>query len=177
MAGLSCALSGASCCVLPTYFEATRFLSGYCGALHCVLFSVKLQLKTVQISILIFLPVPSACTSAIITFVRASLREWRRDRYRTGQPSTNDVHTSLEKKNNCDLVHHQHFRLVSSTKVKIDLVIVFIYKDPFSSCLSLVLVTGKRSLTNIFRHSFPQRDLHWCEFALLYSIYLDRKST
>src|SRR4029434_7284832 len=65
------------------------------------------------------------------------LREWRRDRYRTGQHSTNDVHTSLEKKNNCDLVNHQHFRLVSSTKVKIDLVLVFIYKDPFSSRLML----------------------------------------
>src|SRR4029434_1136299 len=37
MAGLSCALSGASCCVLPTYFEATMFLSGYCGAL-CFIF-------------------------------------------------------------------------------------------------------------------------------------------
>src|SRR4029434_3695475 len=37
MAGLSCALSGASCCVLPTYFEATRFLSGYSGAL-CFIF-------------------------------------------------------------------------------------------------------------------------------------------
>src|SRR4029434_6644931 len=60
---------------------------------------------------------------------------WRRDRYRTGQHSNNDMHTSLEKKNNCDLVNHQHFRLVSSTKVKIDLVIVFIYKDPFSSRL------------------------------------------
>src|SRR4029434_2380184 len=95
------------------------------------------------------LPVPSAGTSAIITFShRASLaclsghlREWRRDRYRTGQHSTNDV----QKKNNCDLVNHQHFRLVSSTKVKIDLVIVFIYKDPFSSRLSLVLVPGKRN--------------------------------
>src|SRR4029434_8049761 len=86
------------------------------------------------------------------------LREWRRDRYRTGQHSTNYVHTSLEKKKNCDLVNHQNFRLVSSTKVKIDLVIVFIYKDPFSSRLSLVSVTGKRSLTNIFRHSFRQRN-------------------
>src|SRR4029434_11110710 len=85
---------------------------------------------------------------------------WRRDRYRTGQHSTNDVHTSLEKKNNCDLVNHQHFRLVSSTKVKIDLVIVFIFKDPLSSRLSLVLVTGKRSLTNIFRHSFSQQNEH-----------------
>src|SRR4029434_4624709 len=37
MAGLSCALSGDSCCVPPTYFEATRFLSGYCGAL-CFIF-------------------------------------------------------------------------------------------------------------------------------------------
>src|SRR4029434_3008056 len=37
MAGLSCALSGASCCVLPTYFEATGFFSGYCGAL-CFIF-------------------------------------------------------------------------------------------------------------------------------------------
>src|SRR4029434_853936 len=37
MAGLSCALSGASCCVLPIYFEATRFLSGYCGA-FCFIF-------------------------------------------------------------------------------------------------------------------------------------------
>src|SRR4029434_4888767 len=89
------------------------------------------------------------------------LREWRRDRYRTGQHSTNDVHTSLEKKNNCDLVNHQHFRLVSSTKGKIDLGIVFIYKDPVSSRLSLVLVPGKRSLTNIFRHSFRQRNEHW----------------
>src|SRR4029434_505217 len=128
MAGLSCALSGASCCVLPTYFEATRFLSGYCGALHCVLFSVKLQLKTVQISILIFLPVPSACTSAIITFVRVSLREWRRDRYRTGQPSTNDVHTSLEKKKILTFVHHQHFRLVFSSKAKISIETVFFFQ-------------------------------------------------
>src|SRR4029434_5361501 len=37
MAGLSCALSGDSCCVPPTYFEATRFLSRYCGAL-CFIF-------------------------------------------------------------------------------------------------------------------------------------------
>src|SRR4029434_4464252 len=74
------------------------------------------------------------------------LREWRRDRYRTGQHSTNDVHTSLEKKNNCDLFNHQHFRLVSSTKVKIDLVIVFIYKDPFSSRLS----PGKKVVNEYF---------------------------
>src|SRR4029434_2392153 len=63
---------------------------------------------------------------------------------------------------NCDLVNYQHFRLVSSMKVKIDLVIVFIFKDPFSSRLSLVLVMGKRSLTHIFRHSFRQRNYHWC---------------
>src|SRR4029434_2487704 len=37
MAGVSCALSGASCCVLPIYFEATRFFSGYCSAL-CFIF-------------------------------------------------------------------------------------------------------------------------------------------
>ena len=48
-----------------------------------------------------------------------------------------------------DLVNHEHFRLVSSTKVKIDLVIVFIFKDPFSSRLSLVLVMGKRLLTKL----------------------------
>src|SRR4029434_7395733 len=81
-----------------------------------------------------------------ITFVRASLACLRasqgaEERYRTAQLSTNDVHTSLEKRN-CDLVNHQHFRLVSSTKVKIDLVIVFIFKDPFLSRLSLVLVIG-----------------------------------
>src|SRR4029434_7016958 len=68
------------------------------------------------------------------------------DRYRTGQHSTNDVHTSLEKKNNYDLVNHQQFRLVSSTKVKIDLVIVFIYKDPFSSGLS----HGKKVVNGYF---------------------------
>src|SRR4029434_5500693 len=92
-----------------------------------------------------------------MTFVSASLaclsghlREWRRDRYRTGQHSTNDVHTSLGKKNNCDLVNHQHFRLVSSTKVKIDLVIVFIYKDPFSSRLSLVFSHGKKVVNEYF---------------------------
>src|SRR4029434_4640373 len=78
------------------------------------------------------------------------LREWRRDRYRTGQHSTNDVHTSLEKKNNCDLVNHQHFRLVSSTKVKIDLVIVFIYKDQFSSRLS----PGKKVVNEYFSSVF-----------------------
>src|SRR4029434_10704437 len=73
------------------------------------------------------------------------------------------VHTSLEKNKNCGLVNHHHFRLVSSTKVQIGLVIVFIYKDTFSSRLSLVLVTEKRSLTNIFRHSFRQRSEHWCD--------------
>src|SRR4029434_2410332 len=58
-------------------------------AVHCALFSVKLYLKTVQITILIFLPVLIAVSSAIITFVRAGhFREWRRDRYRTGQHSS-----------------------------------------------------------------------------------------
>src|SRR4029434_1764837 len=96
-------------------------------------------------------------------FVRASraclsghLREWRRDRYRSGQHSTNDVHTSLEK-NNC-LPPTLSSLLVSSTNVKIYLVIVYLCKDQFSSRLSLVLVPGKRSLTNIFRHSFRQRN-------------------
>src|SRR4029434_6820218 len=138
MAGLSCALSGASCCVLPIYFEATMFLSGYCGALCFIFCQVIIKDYPDIYSYFSSSSLPSACTSDIMTSVRASLaclsghlREWRRDRYRTGQHSTNDVHTSLEKKNNCDLVNHQHFRLVSSTRVKIDLVIVFIFKDPF----------------------------------------------
>src|SRR4029434_3209594 len=158
MAGLSCALSGASCCVLPTYFEATRFLSRYCGAL-CFIFCQVIIKECSDI----YSSFSSSTDCLNLCHVTARLLgllgrhwEWRRDRYRTGQHSTNDVHTSLEKKNNYDLVNHQHFRLVSSTKVKIDLVIVFIYKDPFSS--RLVLVTGKRSLTNIFRHSFRQRN-------------------
>src|SRR4029434_1189360 len=156
MAGLSCALSGASCCVLPTYFEATRFLSGYCGAL-CFIFC-QVIIKDCP-DIYSYFSSSTECLNFShhnvkplgVTCMSGHLREWRRDRYRTGQHSTNDVHTSLEKKkNNCDLVNHQHFRLVSSTRVKIDLVIVFIYKDPFSSRLSLVLVPGKRSLTNIY---------------------------
>src|SRR4029434_990233 len=106
------------------------------------------------------------------------LRERRRDTYRTGQHSTNDVHTSLEKKTNCDLVNHQHFRLVnessnrfshsfylnfrlvSSTKVKIDFVIVFIYKDPFSSRLS----HGKKVVNEYFS-------------STKLTLYQDRKST
>src|SRR4029434_4353481 len=86
------------------------------------------------------------------------LREWRRDRYRTGQHSTNDVHTSLEKKNNCDFVNHQHFRLVSSTKVKIDLVIVFIYKDPFSSRLTLRFHLGELSAAGISSRGHCQKN-------------------
>src|SRR4029434_1424260 len=159
MAGLSCALSGGFCCVVSTYFEATRFLSGYCGAL-CFIFC-----KVTIINCPDFYSYLSSSTECLnfshhnvnpqsVTRMSTHLGAWRRNSYMTGQHSPNDVHTSLEKKKNCDLVTHQHFRLVSSTKVKIDLVIVFIYKDPFSSRLSLVLVTGKRSLTNIFRHSF-----------------------
>src|SRR4029434_3573889 len=103
MAGLSCALSGASCCVLTINFEATRFLSGYCGAL-CFIFCQVIIKDCPD-----FYSSFSSSTECLhlghhITFVRASLaclsghlREWRRDRYRTGQHSTNDVHTSLEK--------------------------------------------------------------------------------
>ena len=150
MAGLSCALSGASCCVLPTYFEATRFLAGYRGALCFIFCQVIIKDCPDIYSYFSSSSLPSAWTSAIMTFVRASLaclsghlREWRRDRYRTGQHSTNDVHTSLEKKKQLWLSQPPTFssRLVSSTRVKIDLVIVFIFKDPFSSHLSLVLVT------------------------------------
>src|SRR4029434_2244441 len=123
MAGLSCALLGASCCVLPTYFEATRFLSGYSGAL-CFIFC-QVIIKDCP-DIYSYFSSSTECLNfshhnVSVTCMSGHLREWRRDRYRTGQHSTNDVHTSLEK-----------------TKVKIDLVIVFIHEDPFS----LVLVTG-----------------------------------
>src|SRR4029434_1532016 len=60
MAGLSCALSGASCCVLPTYFEATRFLSGYCGALCFIFCQVIIKdcpdIYSFDCSVCVFLP-------------------------------------------------------------------------------------------------------------------------
>src|SRR4029434_9606382 len=72
MAGLSCALSGASCCVHPNYFEATRFLSGYCGAL-CFIFC-QVIIKDCPDSYSSF----SSSTECLnlshhITFVRVSL--------------------------------------------------------------------------------------------------------
>src|SRR4029434_9583181 len=147
MTGLSCALSGASCCVLPIYFEATRFLSGYCGAL-CFIFC---QVIIKECPDIYCSSTECLNLSHPITFVRASLaclgisREWRRD---TGPGNIQPMMLGACKFRNIflfELVNHQHFRLVSSTKVKIDLVIVFIFKDTFSSRLSLVLVTGKRS--------------------------------
>src|SRR4029434_2149473 len=102
MAGLSCALSGASCCVLPTYFEATRFLSSYCGAL-CFIFC-QVIIKDCP-DIYSYFSSSTECLNFShhnvcwgVTCMAGHLREWRRDRYRTGQHSTNDVHTSLEKK-------------------------------------------------------------------------------
>src|SRR4029434_9687664 len=65
------------------------------------------------------------------------LREWRRDRYRTGQHSTNDVHTCLEKKPNCDLVNHQHFHLVLSTKVQFNSIQFY-----FNSAITIQLSLG-----------------------------------
>src|SRR4029434_440066 len=117
MAGLSCVLSGASCCVLPTYFENTRFLSRYCGAL-CFIFCQVIIKDCPDIYSSFSSSTECLNLSHHITFVRASLREWRTDRYRTGQHSTNDVHKSLEKKS-CDLVDHQHYRLISSRKRKL----------------------------------------------------------
>src|SRR4029434_9068824 len=71
MAGLSCALSGASCCVLPTYFEATRFLSGYCGAL-CFIFC-QVIIKYCPDIYSYFSSSTESLNLAIITSVRASL--------------------------------------------------------------------------------------------------------
>src|SRR4029434_9665468 len=103
MAGLSCALSGASCCVLPTYFEATRFLSGYWGAL-CFIFCQVIIKDCPDIyssfsssTECLNLSHHNVC-EGVTCIMCGHLREWRRDRYRTGQHSTNDVYTSLEKK-------------------------------------------------------------------------------
>src|SRR4029434_6836661 len=139
IAGLSCALSGASCCVLPIYFEATRFLSGYCGAL-CFIFCQVIIKDCPDIYSYL-----SSSTECLNFSHRASLACLAISRSGGGidtgpgniQPM---MCIQVKKKKNCDLLNHQHFRLVSSTKVKIDLVIVFIFKDPFSSRLSLVLV-------------------------------------
>src|SRR4029434_10144384 len=72
MTGLSCALSGASCCVLPIYFEATRFLSGNCGVLCFIFCQVIIQDCP---DIYSYLSSSTECLnfSHHITFVRASL--------------------------------------------------------------------------------------------------------
>src|SRR4029434_4007733 len=130
MAGLSCALSGDSCCVPPTYFEATRFLSGYWGAL-CFIFC-QVIIKDCP-DIYSYFSSSTECLNLSNHIVCESVTcRWRRDRYRTGQHSNNDMHTSLEKKNNCDLVNHQHFRLVSFIKIRFRHVLVSSYSTfPF----------------------------------------------
>src|SRR4029434_7948164 len=72
MAGLSCALSGASCCVLPTYFEATRFLSRYCRAL-CLIFCQVIIKDGPDIYSSFSSSTECLNLSHHITFVRASL--------------------------------------------------------------------------------------------------------
>src|SRR4029434_5419413 len=130
MAGLSCALSGASCCVLPTYFKATWFLSRFCGAL-CFIFCQVIIKKCPDIyssfsSSTECLNLPSYNGCEGVTCMSGNLREWRRDRYRTGQPSTNDVHTSLEKrkKNVTKSTTNISLRLVLYTKTNKNLDII-----------------------------------------------------
>ena len=72
------------CCVLPTYFEATRFLSRYCGAL-CFIFcqviikecpdiysSFSSQYRVLELE-------PSYYVCQGVTCMSGHLREWRRD--------------------------------------------------------------------------------------------------
>src|SRR4029434_4903291 len=73
------------CCVLPTYFEVTWFLSRYCGAL-CFIFC--------QVII-------TECPD-IYSCMSGHLREWRRD---TGPGNIQPMMCIQvkKKKNNCDL--------------------------------------------------------------------------
>src|SRR4029434_2399048 len=72
MAGLSCALSGASCCVLPTYFEDTWFLSCYCCALFFIFCQVIIK-ECPDIYSSFSSSTECLNLSHHITFVRASL--------------------------------------------------------------------------------------------------------
>src|SRR4029434_1012156 len=121
MAGLSCALSGVVVVFLPPILKPQGFSPVYSGAL-CFIFC-QVIIKDCP-DIYSYFSSSTECLNfshhnVSVTCMSGHLREWRRDRYRTGQQSTNDVHTSLEKKNNCDLVNHQHFRLISSRQRKL----------------------------------------------------------
>src|SRR4029434_1667371 len=137
MAGLSCALSGASCCVPPTYFEASRFLSGYCGAL-CFIFCQVIIKDGPDIYSSFSSSTECLNLSHHITFVTCMSGGI------SGSGGGIDTGQGNIQPMMCIQVYK--IKILSSSNVKIHLVIVFIYKDPISSRLS----RGKKVVNEYF---------------------------
>src|SRR4029434_999139 len=142
MAGMSCAISGASCCVLPTYFEATRFLSGYCGAL-CFIFCQVIIKEGPDIYSSFSSSTECLNLSNHITFVTESI-------------ACLGISGSGGGIQDRATFNHQHFRLVNESKNRFSHSFYF-QRSVFVTSQSR-LSHGEKVVNAYFCHSFRQRN-------------------